>query len=180
MKQDSLRKIAYPIIKKIAEQSRNKSFAYYEGKDIEQQVWVFCLEALKRYDPGKSKQNSIEKKIEHFLNSHVSNRLKNLMRDKYFRPSKNKSDSGSKTKMNIVNALPLDICDIDNHQQNSSSHDPLDILETQDRIDHIVDNLDGDLLKYFYMLIENEKIPRKITNELYIAVRQLLREFNDE
>jgi len=106
------------------------------------------------------------------------------MRDKYYRPSKDKSDTGSKIKMNIVNALPLELCDIDNYQQHFSSHNahcsPLDILETQDKIDYIIDNLNEDLLKYFYAIIENEKIPRKAVNELYSAIKQLLKDFNDE
>ncbi len=177
--------IAYPIIKKIAKQQKNKSFAYFEEEDIEQQVWVFCLEAIERYDSKKSKQKNIEKNIEHFLNSHVSNRLKNLMRDKYFRPDKDQSDnSRSKTKMNIVNALPLDVCDIDNQAQKMDScknnNNPLDILELDEKVDYIADNLDKDLIKSFYALIKNEKISRKINNQLYLEITRLLKEFDDE
>jgi hypothetical protein len=43
---------AYPVIERLAKlRSANGSFAYYTSKDVYQEVWCMCLEALDRYDP---------------------------------------------------------------------------------------------------------------------------------
>jgi DNA-directed RNA polymerase specialized sigma24 family protein len=53
------------------------SFSYYTKQDIKQEVWVFCLEALPKYDE--------KRKLEGFLYIHARNRVLNLLRDKYYR-----------------------------------------------------------------------------------------------
>jgi DNA-directed RNA polymerase specialized sigma24 family protein len=52
------------------------TFYGYEIQDIKQESFIICMEALPRYDE--------ERPLENFLSVHLSNRLKNFVRDNYF------------------------------------------------------------------------------------------------
>lgn len=52
------------------------TFHGYEIQDIKQESFIICMEALPRYDE--------ERPLENFLSVHLSNRLKNFVRDNYF------------------------------------------------------------------------------------------------
>lgn len=52
-------------------------FGAYSVADIKQEIALFCLEALPRYDPDRP--------LENFLRVHCQNRLTNLVRDKFRR-----------------------------------------------------------------------------------------------
>lgn len=55
-------------------------FGYHEIQDMKQQISVFALEGLEKYD--------YERPLENFLWTHVHNRLFNFKRDNYQRPDK--------------------------------------------------------------------------------------------
>ncbi len=64
--------------KKISKSISSKfRFGYYEKEDIEQEVYILCVNALERYDSSQP--------LENFLWTHVKNRLCNLKRNKYER-----------------------------------------------------------------------------------------------
>jgi len=171
MNKKKLLRIATPIIQKIAAHRKNGSFAYYEDSDIAQEIWIFCLEALNRFNADKAQNLPIENQIEHFLNCHVSNRLKNLMRDKYFRPEKDPSQQKhSKTRINLINALPIDMC---NYEKNDVvlaggyySHDPISHLITEELKEYILGKLPDDLKEAFRLLVGGNKVNKKIKNAL--------------
>ena len=177
---------ARPIIEKIARQRKGQAFAYYEGDDIEQEVWVFCLEALGRFDLSKSSKDiSFSKKIEHFLNNHVSNRLKNLMRDRYFRPETPTSrDSNTQVRINLINALPLDVCDIDDNLKVLGSankvFDPVDFFIAQETLAHIFDQLSDELIDPLIAALEGNKLKKNLEMQLQEAVAEILQELDDE
>lgn len=187
MMKEKLLEIAYPIIAKIAKTRKSQKFAYYEGIDIEQEVWVFCLQAMNKYDPDKASYGlSTEKKIEHFLNNHVTNRLINLMRDKYFRPE-NKLTSkfgNSGTRMNLVNALPLDICDANNIDRilgsGTNYSDPVSSLLAQETIHIILCKLPSELVDSFKSLIGGNKIRKSVEMHLQEEVARILQELDDD
>jgi hypothetical protein len=52
------------------------TFYGYEINDIKQESFMICMEAMQRYDPTRP--------LENFLSVHLSNRLKNFVRDNYF------------------------------------------------------------------------------------------------
>jgi hypothetical protein len=58
----------------------NFTFGYYDKDDIKQEIFIFGLEALKRFKPDKGELSS-------FLSKHIKNRLLNLKRDKVARHS---------------------------------------------------------------------------------------------
>ena len=53
-------------------------FGYHEAEDMKQQISIFALEGLKKYD--------YKRPLENFLWTHVRNRLFNFKRDNYQRP----------------------------------------------------------------------------------------------
>lgn len=68
-------KIIQRIAKKIAPKF---TFGYYDTEDIEQECFLFAYEGLKNY---KEEFGSLES----FLYTHLTNRLKNLLRNNYLR-----------------------------------------------------------------------------------------------
>lgn len=170
---------AYPIIGRLAKlRSANGSFAYYESKDVSQEVWCMCLEALDRYD-------STIGPIENYLVHHVTNRLKNLKRDKYFRPGSDIFSSGlARTRMNLVNALPLDG---DNNAEQGVllcstcvDIDPIEHLLCDETLTYIRERLPDHLHESFEKLIGNNKVRSSLVEEVRQKVAEILSEREDD
>lgn len=185
MNKRELLRIATPIINKITKHRKNSGFAYYEKDDIAQEIWVFCLEALQRFDADRAQDIPTPDQIEHFLNHHVSNRLKNLMRDKYFRPEKDPiQQRHSQVRINLINALPLDLCGSENDGTllggGFLNHDPISHLITEELKRHILEKLPDDLKEAFCLLIDGNKINRKIRNNLQNEIIVILGDMDYE
>ncbi|UCG02444.1 MAG: sigma-70 family RNA polymerase sigma factor [Candidatus Heimdallarchaeota archaeon] len=164
---------AYPIIKKIADiRSKRGAFAYYDKEDIAQEVWYMCLDALDRYDDKIGP-------LENYLVKHVANRLKNLKRDKYYRPGFNIQTSGlARTRMNLVNALSL----IDNRTtaegtllgSSSVNVNPIDNIICDETIDCLFSNIPSELCKYMEDLIGNNDIDNSMIDNVRLVVSGIL------
>lgn len=61
------------VINKIAPRY---TFRDYDVEDIKQEAFIICIDGLDRYDSSRP--------LENFLSVHLSNRLKNFIRDNYF------------------------------------------------------------------------------------------------
>ncbi|KKM60777.1 hypothetical protein LCGC14_1538440 [marine sediment metagenome] len=163
------------MIEQIAKQRRNNhAFAHFTGDDIEQEIWAMCLDALRRYNPTTGP-------LEHFLNSHVSNRLKNLKRDKYFRPGSCIATSGAaRTRMNLVNALPLDNSEIPDSSiilgGAQAEPDPLMQLLADETRDYITDRLPPDMKPIFFAVMSGNKIRQPILDKFRKIVAAILEE----
>lgn len=180
-----LLELASPIIAKIAKNRRGQKFAYYEGVDVEQEVWVFCLQALERYDQSKATPDiSVEKQIEHFLNKHVTNRLKNLMRDKYFRPESDESCTGhARIRMNLINALPIDTCDINRNGtvlgSANQNYDPVSFFIVEEIKELIFLKLSNDLIEPFIDLLGGNKLKKTFEIRLQQEIAEILQEIEN-
>ena len=169
----------YPIIERLAKsRGSNGSFAYYEDKDVYQEVWCMCLDALDRYNPNIGP-------IENYLVRHVTNRLNNLKRDKYFRPGSDLSTSGlARTRMNLVNALPLGCGDIAEQGvllcSTIISIKPIDYLLCEETLQYIRERLPLELCEPFEELICNNKIRSVLTEEIRQKVAEILTERDDD
>lgn len=167
---------AYPVIKKIAKDNRFKSFAYFQEEDVEQEIWVLCLEAMPRYDITRGP-------LEHFLRSHVFRRLKNLKRDKYYRPGRDMASSGAAwVQMNLINALPLYNVGADENIKAlgcSRNDDPLDFIAAQDTYDYITQNLPSGLLDPFNQMITGHRIKNNIKTRIRELVIDMMIERNE-
>lgn len=168
---------ATPIINKIAKHRQNKhTFAYFDSKDIYQEIWLLCLDALKRYKPESGE-------LEHFLNRHVSHRIKNLKRDRYFRPEKNPNlAQRTANRINIVNAIPIGDSDISNTIKplffSSHVYNPLEYCESEELLQYLTTNLPEELIDNFKLLIQGHKIKEKILVRIRENVILLIEKFN--
>lgn len=171
---------AKPIVDKIAKaRSRTCTFAYYAPEDIYQEVWIMCLDALGRWDENKPIAECPDQQIENYLNTHVSNRMKNLYRDKYFRPDGNDDlDGPSKDRINLVNALPLDLADAATTFRticfSSSYGHPSDHMVSEEVFKHVLKHIDEDLAGHFIDMCENNKVHKTIRRKVMIAVSGIL------
>jgi len=159
----------YKIIKKIATNRQNNTFAYFTKDDIYQEIWILCIEALSSYNAKKGN-------LENFLNKHVSNRLKNLKRDKYFNPS---HDENSKTRINLINALSIyEITfseqDVQLMSINNQCVDPIQNIILYETIDNIISKLPKEYITYFYSLINLQKIPKRIFMDLKTYIMRII------
>lgn len=170
---------AYPIIEKLAKsRSTNGAFAYYESNDVYQEVWAMCLDALERYDPTVGP-------IENYLVRHVTNRLKNLKRDNYFRPGSDAPSSGlARTRMNLVNALPLGGGDIAEKGvlmgSASINIDPIDHLLCEETLEYIRERIPEHLSDSFDNLIGNNRVRSPVIEEIRQNVAEILNERLDD
>ena len=175
---DSLMKEASPIIEKIANSRKNKhKFSYYRAEDIHQEIWALCLDALERYNPSFGK-------LENYLNSHVSNRIKNLKRDRYFRPEVNEVNKHrTQTRINLVNAIPID--DISNEENlnfissASPENDPFEELKCENLREFIIDKLPVYLVEPFNKLVSGQKIKGCHLKEIRFIVSKIMDEINN-
>lgn len=164
---------AIPIISQIAKSRKNKhKFAYYTAGDISQEIWALCLDALKRYDSSSGE-------LENYLNKHISNRMKNLKRDRYFRPEKDINNHKLvQKKINLVNALPIEDVPIsDNARFLASSSEEPDPLLTQiaeDMTELIIKKLPTELVSSFRDLLCGIKINKNILKEIRQEVSVIL------
>jgi len=170
---------AYPLIERLAtSRSANGAFAYYGRDDVSQEVWVMCLDAMERYDPAIGP-------IENFLVRHVSNRIKNLKRDNYFRPGYNAPSSGlARTRMNLVNALPLG-CDDTTEQgiilgSTPINIDPMEYLLCDETLQYIRERLPDHMREPFEKLIGNNRICSSVKEEVRQMVAEILAEREDD
>ena len=170
---------AYPIIDRLAKsRSANGCFAYYENQDVYQEIWCMCLESMGRYDPEIGP-------IENYLVRHVTNRIKNLKRDKYFRPGCDISSSGfARTRMNLVNALPLGGGDIANEYVllcgTPISVDPIKHVLCEETLAYIRERLPCKLLGPFEELLGNNRVRNQLVEEIQEQVAEILSERDED
>jgi hypothetical protein len=166
---------AHPIIERLAKtRSANGAFAYYENGDVYQEIWCMCLEALGRYDPMIGP-------IENYLVRHVTNRLKNLKRDRYFRPGSDISSSGlARIRMNLVNALSLGGGDIAEQGMllcsTSANVEPIEYILCDETLEYIWERLPENLIEPLKELIGNNKIRSPLVEEVRQKIAEILSE----
>lgn len=168
---------ATPIIEKIAKSRKTKDyFAYYTPEDIYQEVWLLCLEALPRYEKKLGE-------LEHFLNKHISNRLKNLKRDKYFRIDNNTSKELLNTRINLVNAIPIGDNNLSGIRKifisDDDNRDPIDYIIEKELKEYIYEKLSIEYRHLFKILINGQKINKNNLQKLRHEVLMILKEIED-
>lgn len=74
MTQETVLKTIDKVAKKL---SHKYVFGFYDIEDIEQDIFIWSIEALEHYDPSRP--------LENFLSVYIANKLKNEKRNKYNR-----------------------------------------------------------------------------------------------
>jgi RNA polymerase sigma factor (sigma-70 family) len=135
------------------------SFNGYSVEDIKQEAFIICMDALERYDPNRP--------LENFLSVHLSNRLKNFIRDNYF----TKNDDESKKK--LLNAQSIISHDISIDCNNF--FDKIDISDIKQLIDkELPMSYRADYLK----IISNVYVPKKRREEVISLLKQIVENKN--
>jgi RNA polymerase sigma factor (sigma-70 family) len=167
------------IFQKISKKISHKyKFAHYTAEDLQQECFIFLLEAIEKYDE--------ERPLENFLYVHLSNRMYDFKRDNYTRiincdcrgvceKCEKKKITQNKRK-NI--ASPIDIYTVKDEDENRMKFyfDPLtelEVNEVKDRIERGIPlELREDYLKYLNGV--------KLTTQRKRKVEDKIREILDE
>ena len=137
------------------------TFNGYEVDDIKQEAFIICMDALERYDHNRP--------LENFLSVHLSNRLKNFVRDNFY--TKNEDDKKkilSPKQLSYEDYIPEDSFDSDV---------TIDAKDMQKIIDQFLpSDYRGDYLK----IISDVYVPKKRRDEVILKIKELLAEHTYE
>jgi len=133
------------------------TFKGYEVEDIKQEAFMICMDALDRYDASRP--------LENFLSVHLSNRLKNFVRDNFF-----VKDDEDKKRVLAPKQLPHDDQILD---RECNIDDKLDMGDIKIIIDRFLPvELRSDYLKF----TSEAYIPKKRKLYLIEVIREILKE----
>lgn len=133
-------------------------FYGFEVEDIEQEAFILCMDALTRYNPKMP--------LENFLASHLSKRLKNLIRDNHF----NSGDSENKKNIKMPGQLSNEG---DMYYYESFTMENLDIQELTDIIDR---ELPYEYRENYLKMINGVSISKKDQEEIITILRAIAEE----
>lgn len=133
------------------------TFSGYEVDDIKQEAFMICMDALTRYDTNRP--------LENFLSVHLSNRLKNFVRDNYFT-----SSDQDKKKVLAPKQLSNDDNVTDREVDQDIAIDNKDIRVIIDKF------LPFDYRSDYLKFINDVSIPKKRKTQLFIVIKNILEE----
>jgi len=145
------------VISKVAQNHKNKAFAYYTEEDIYQEIWIMALEKLYKFKPNRGKTKNIEKSLEHWLNAVISNQLKNLYRDKYIVPQR--IHIGKNNRL-------LTPADVDSLSEYEEEIDLFSILENKELWHMIIDSLSDYDIEVLDSLLSGETVTSYYKNKV--------------
>lgn len=136
------------------------TFGTYGVDDIKQEAFIICMDALDRYDQKRP--------LENFLSVHLSNRLKNFVRDNYY----TKDEEEKKRVLKPKYLSPEDVVkyDIDYDFKVEAKH----IKQIVDK--HLPVDKRADYLK----LVNDVYISKKKREELIELIKDLVETHSNE
>lgn len=133
------------------------TFQGYEVDDIKQEAFLICMDALDRYDQKRP--------LENFLSVHLSNRLKNFIRDNYY------VKDVDENKKKILKASS--ISDNPNIVTLVSDYEGVELEEIKSIIDNKLDpSYRADYLKILNGLYVNKKRRDIIVSEVVFILKE--------
>lgn len=136
------------------------TFNTYDVDDIKQESFIICMDALERYDQKRP--------LENFLSVHLSNRLKNFVRDNYYVKDEEEKKKVLKPQYISNEHVIIYTNDYDNN---------LDTKNLSSLIDkHLPHNYRADYLK----MINNVYIPKKKRDDLISLIKEILETYGNE
>ena len=138
------------------------TFYGYEVDDIKQEAWIMCMDAMDRYDSARP--------LENFLSVHLSNRLKNFVRDNHF--TKNE-DEKKKVLMPGQLANEQYLLDTRNAGESLSKRDPLDYQH----LTYILDlKLPAEYRSDYLKIVNDVYVPKKRKEEVLSVIEDIMGE----
>jgi RNA polymerase sigma factor (sigma-70 family) len=133
------------------------TFQGYEIEDIKQEAFLICMDALDRYDQKRP--------LENFLSVHLSNRLKNFIRDNYYVKDVDES------KKKILKASSISDTNI---AELVNKSDPIELDEIKKIIDiHLDPSYRADYLKIINGIYVNKKRRELIMQEIVKILKEV-------
>ena len=137
------------------------TFYGYEKDDLRQEAFIICMEALPRYDESRP--------LENFLSVHLSNRLKNFVRDNHFQ-----ADEDEKAKVVMPGQLANEEYLLDKREEYVENIDYKEMSKVLDL--KLPANHRSDYLK----IINDVYVPKKKKEEVLFIVQTILEEHGYE
>jgi DNA-directed RNA polymerase specialized sigma24 family protein len=140
--------------------SQRYVFGSYTLDDIKQEAFIMCMDALNRYDSTRS--------LENFLSVHLSNRLKNFVRDNYYLKDEEE-------KKRILN--PARLCETESLKYIQSYSENLEAKNIKQIVDkYLPAEYRADYLK----MVNDIYVPKKKKNEIILIIKNLIKEHINE
>jgi RNA polymerase sigma factor (sigma-70 family) len=136
------------------------TFSTYDVDDIKQEAFIICMDALERYDQKRP--------LENFLSVHLSNRLKNFIRDNYY----TKDEEEKKRVMRPKYLGSEDIVQYDN--QTEQLTDAKNLKTVVDK--HLPAQYRADYLK----IINDVYVPKKRREEIISLIKEIVETYGYE
>jgi DNA-directed RNA polymerase specialized sigma subunit len=137
------------------------TFYGYQRDDLKQEAFIICMEALPRYDENRP--------LENFLSVHLSNRLKNFVRDNHFQ-----ADEDEKAKVVMPGQLANEEYLLDKREEYVENIDYKEMSKVLDL--KLPANHRSDYLK----IINDVYVPKKKKEEVLFIVQTILEEHGYE
>ena len=133
------------------------TFYGYEKDDLRQEAFIICMEALPRYDESRP--------LENFLSVHLSNRLKNFVRDNHFQ-----ADEDEKAKVVMPGQLANEEYLLDKREEYVENIDYKEMSKVLDL--KLPANHRSDYLK----IINDVYVPKKRKEEVLALIQEIMGE----
>lgn len=141
--------------------SAKYTFHGYEVDDIKQEAFIMCMDALERYDENRP--------LENFLSVHLSNRLKNFIRDNYY----TKDEHDKKKILKPQSLSTEDVAILVYHDDHSS-------LDAKN-LKHIIDaRLPAEYRADYLKMINDVYVAKKRRMEIIEIVKDIVNSYSSE
>lgn len=137
--------------------SARYTFHGYDVEDIKQEAFIICMDALDRYDQKRP--------LENFLAVHLSNRLKNFVRDNFY-------VKGEEEKKRVLKPSSLSNEDLILTEEPVYDNN-IDAKNMQKVIDH---KLPSEYRADYLKIINDVYVPKKRREEIIALIKELLDE----
>ena len=136
------------------------TFYGYTVDDIKQESFIICMDALKRYQEGRP--------LENFLAVHLSNRLKNFVRDNHFTKKEEQ-----KAKVIMPGQLSNDNTIVSPQSLQAKHQNKIDTKEMQKIVDS---KLPAEYRADYLKIVNDVYVPKKQREEVLGCIYQILEE----
>lgn len=130
-------------------------FKDYDLDDIKQESFIICVDALNRYDGKRS--------LENFLSVHLSNRLKNFIRDNHY-----VKDNIHKKKIKAPSYI------IDDNYINQD-YDLEEEMIKNEMVHKIDLNLPAKFRDDYLKILNNLPVPKQRKEKVYNAIKEIFK-----
>ena len=138
------------------------TFYGYDTNDMKQEAFIICMEALPRYDEKRP--------LENFLSVHLSNRLKNFVRDNHFTSNEEQKAKVMKPGQLANEEYILD----DDREENVESVDYKEMTKVLDI------KLPAEYRSDYLKIVNDVYVPKKSKEEVLFIIEHILEEHGHE